>query len=98
MIIIMNKKNKIILTASILIGGILSLFASSFPDGLEKVAETHGFITVAQSLFAGIMPDYIFPGLSYEPLAVALAGIFGTLITFCLIVIFGKIIIRFAKL
>ncbi|MFA6215387.1 MAG: PDGLE domain-containing protein [Patescibacteria group bacterium] len=90
----MSKKSKIILIVSTLVGGILSLLASSFPDGLEKVAETHGFITAAKSVFLGIMPDYVFPGIGFESLAISLAGVLGTLVTFCLIIILGKIIVR----
>ena len=93
----MNKKNKIILAASILIGGFCSIFASAFPDGLERVAEDKNFINAGYNLITGLIPDYAMPGISYEPLAVSLAGIFGTLITFCLVILFGEIIIKFVR-
>ena len=94
----MSKKSKIILAVSILIGGFLSVFASSFPDGLEKVAEDKGFVDKGYGLISGIIPDYVMPGISYEPFAVALAGIVGTLVTFYLIVFLGKVIVKFKKI
>ena len=94
----MSKKNKIILAASILVAGFLSIFASASPDGLEKVAEDKGFIDIGYNLISGIIPDYVMPGIVYEPLAGALAGIIGTLITFGLIVVSGKIMIKFKKI
>ncbi len=93
----MGRKNKIILTISVLVGGGLSIFASASPDGLERVAEDQGFISAGFSLISGLIPDYVMPGISYEPLAVTLAGIFGTLITFCLIMLSGKMIRKFLK-
>ena len=91
----MNKSNKIILTISVLIGGFLSIFASAFPDGLERVAGDKGFINTAFSTISGLIPDYAMPGVSYEPLAVALAGIVGTILTFILVLFLGKILIQF---
>jgi len=43
--------NKFILAGialSLLIAGVLSFYASSHPDGLEKVAETKGFLDTAK--------------------------------------------------
>jgi len=92
----MNQRNKIILAVSLFAGGILSIFASSFPDGLERVAEDKGFIGAGVSLISGIIPDYAMPGITYEPLAVALAGIFGTIFTFIIIFVLGRLFIKFS--
>lgn len=60
-----------------------SPYASSSPDGLEKVAETKGFLddgrldSLQQSSPA---PDYAFPGVHDARLATALAGLVGTLL------------------
>ena len=94
----MNRKNKIILSVCILIGGALSIFASASPDGLEKVAEDKGFIAAGYGLISGIIPDYLMPGIVYEPLAVALAGIVGTIITFGLVFLLGKMLITIKKI
>ncbi|RCK73244.1 MAG: Substrate-specific component NikM of nickel ECF transporter [Anaerolineae bacterium] len=61
---------------------IFSPLASAYPDGLEWVAEEHGFIETAQGPLYEIIPDYVFPGVSNEALATILAGIVGTLIVF----------------
>ena len=86
-------KMKIILF-SILIVVLASLFASSHPDGLEKVAEHLGFIEKARAnSFSAPAPDYLFPGITNETFATILAGISGVLL------IFGSslIILKFSK-
>jgi len=61
---------------------VLAPLASSWPDGLERVAEDKGFIEVALEPFFKIIPDYVFPGVHSEALATILAGLLGTLILF----------------
>ena len=59
-----------------------SPYASSSPDGLEKVAADKAFAgraTIAQDSPA---PDYAVPGVGDARLATALAGFAGTLIVF----------------
>jgi cobalt/nickel transport system permease protein len=60
---------------------VLSPYASAFPDGLERVAEDAGFLENGKTLFAALIPDYAFPGVSNESLATAIAGIIGVAIT-----------------
>lgn len=61
----------------------VSPFASTSPDGLEKVAEDHGFIERAREAgdFAPL-PDYAVAGIKNEAVATGLAGLAGTLIVF----------------
>jgi hypothetical protein len=64
-----------------------SPFASSHPDGLEKVAEDKAFLEVGR--LAPIqedapVPDYAFPGVEDEQLATGLAGFIGTLGVFAI--------------
>lgn len=78
----------------LLLGGLLlslglatlfSPFASPWPDGLEKVAETLGFLERAEEmepLLPAPIPDYAVPGVRREALATALAGLIGTLVVF----------------
>ena len=61
---------------------ILSPLASSWPDGLERVAEEKGFIEAALEPAFEIIPDYVFPGVGNEAMATILAGLVGTLILF----------------
>jgi cobalt/nickel transport protein len=61
---------------------VLSPFASSSPDGLEKVGEDEGFLEKAHSFLTGLIPDYLFPGVSNEKIATAIAGGLGVVIVF----------------
>ena len=63
----------------------LSPWASSSPDGLEKVAEDKGFSSEADPGWEGSpAPDYAVPGLeeSHPALATGLAGLAGTIAIF----------------
>ena len=68
---------------ALLLAGVVSLFASSAPDGLERVAEDKGFDTVAQPhpLEDGPMADYAVKGVENEMLATGAAGVIGVGIT-----------------
>jgi hypothetical protein len=59
-----------------------SPFASSSPDGLERVAEDKAFAAAAEAPPESPIPDYAFPGVADERLATGLAGFAGTLIVF----------------
>lgn len=56
-----------------------SPLADSNPDGLERVAEDHGFITLAESPSYEIMPDYTVPFIQQEGITTIAAGIIGVL-------------------
>ena len=65
-----------------LLVAVFSPLASSSPDGLERVAEDKGFISLAQGAPFELIADYVFPGIANEALATILAGLIGTLILF----------------
>ncbi len=69
------------LTVSLLLAG-LSPLASSYPDGLERVAEDKGFISLAGEAPFHLIANYVFPGIANEVLAGVLAGLIGTLVLF----------------
>jgi cobalt/nickel transport protein len=88
-----RKKSIIVFTmaglaVAVAIALIISPWASSSPDGLEKVAEDKGFIGKAEetdpSWESSPIPDYAMPGLeeSHPALATALAGLAGTVAIF----------------
>ena len=79
----MNKTIIIVLAVAFAVAALASVFASAFPDGLEKVAEKLGFIEVAKDT-PGAMPDYMFPGIQPEVWATIIAGIIGTALMFLL--------------
>ncbi|MBG1243622.1 energy-coupling factor ABC transporter permease [Nostoc sp. UIC 10607] len=71
-----------------LIAGVLSLFASAWPDGLEKVAENTGFIDLADKVRVIVptpLADYGIEGLG--PIGTSIAGLVGA--TVCFAVAFG---------
>ncbi|ACC84443.1 energy-coupling factor ABC transporter permease [Nostoc punctiforme] len=71
-----------------LIAGVLSLFASAWPDGLEKVAEKTGFIDLAAKVRVIVptpLADYSIKGLG--PIGTSIAGLMGA--TVCFAVAFG---------
>jgi hypothetical protein len=59
---------------------LFSPFASSEPDGLEKVAENEGFITEAEGAPYEVIADYVLPWVDNEDLATILAGMIGVFI------------------
>lgn len=71
------------LFVSLLLAGAVSFYASSSPDGLEKVAEDIGFGESAEdSAVAGSpLADYGVEGVANERFSVGLAGIIGLAIT-----------------
>jgi cobalt/nickel transport protein len=72
----------LLLLAALAVAAFLSPLASPLPDGLERVAEDHGFTGQARTWLTTLFPDYTIPGLSHPGLTTALAGIAGTLLTF----------------
>lgn len=71
-----------LLTSALLAGG-ASFYASSSPDGLEKVAEDIGFIdTAKESANADTtLADYGVKGIENERLSVGAAGLIGVVAT-----------------
>jgi hypothetical protein len=56
---------------------LFSPFASSHPDGLERVAEDEGFIAEAKDPPYEVIADYVFPGIENESVATILSGLIG---------------------
>jgi hypothetical protein len=65
----------------------VSPYASSSPDGLEKVATDKGFVeqgTLHALQNDSPIPDYAFPGIENERVATGVAGFVGTLGVFAI--------------
>jgi cobalt/nickel transport protein len=77
---------------ALLLAGFVSLYASSDPDGLERVAEDHKFLEKGEGkeVIESPMADYIIPGVDNESLASSLAGVAGVLILCALWLFIGK--------
>ena len=85
---------------ALLIAVFLSPFASSDPDGLDRVSKDHGFEKnaaeepVAKKLpFYQVFEDYRLRGVP-EQIATPAAGLIGTLVTFGLAWGIGKVLVR----
>lgn len=78
------KRSKVyvwLLLASAVLAGGVSLFASSSPDGMERVAHDLGFVDTAKDSAASSSPlaDYGLSWLGEGPLASAVSGLLGVL-------------------
>jgi cobalt/nickel transport protein len=82
----MKKKEILVgLLLAAVVALFLSPFASSWPDGLERVAQDKGFLQKAEEVkpvYSSPIPDYVFPGLKNEKVATSIAGILGTFAMF----------------
>jgi len=69
--------------ASLFLAGVVSFYASSNPDGLEKVAEDIGFIETAEdhTYAEGALADYGDKGVENPRLSTGLAGVIGVVAT-----------------
>jgi PDGLE domain len=72
------------LAMAIGLGTAVSPFASSSPDGLQKVATDKAFIGDGRTRDSSPIRGYAFPGVRNERVATGLAGFTGTLLVFSL--------------
>ena len=70
--------------------GLASLFASTSPDGLEKVATDLGFINTSQAAPFELFADYSVPGFDGAA-GTALAGVIGALVVLLVIVLLNRL-------
>ncbi|EFM10907.1 conserved hypothetical protein [Paenibacillus curdlanolyticus YK9] len=63
---------------TVAVAGLLSPWASSSPDGLERVAEDHGFLHQADAVNRlALVPDYEVAGIPWSAVRIGLAGVLG---------------------
>ena len=72
------------IAAALVLAGAVSFYASSSPDGLEKVATDEGFVDSAEDSGTADSPlaDYGTSGVDDERLSVGIAGVIGVFVTF----------------
>lgn len=95
-------ENKFLLAGifvSLAVAGVVSYYASSDPDGLERVAEDEGFLETAKdSANAGTpLADYGVAGIENERLSVGLSGVIGVFITLLVAAFIFKAIAKRGK-
>jgi cobalt/nickel transport protein len=68
---------------TLILAGVISFYASSNPDGLEKVAEKIGFIETAKehSISDSPLADYGVKGIENSRISVGAAGVIGVIVT-----------------
>lgn len=94
----MNNKKIILivgLIVSLLIVIILSPFASSKPDGLERVAQDQGFSDKSKNIlteFIIVLEDYTVPFIKNEKFSTVIAGIIGVMLVFTASYLFVKVL------
>ncbi len=73
---------------------VLSPFASSYPDGLEWVAERYGFLKEGAPLFVAPLPDYTVPAMGEGAVSTALAGLAGVALVALLGMALARLLLR----
>ena len=84
------------LVLTLLLAGVASYYASTHPDGLERVAEQMGFADRAKDPpdGGGPMGDYRVDGVDSPRLAGGLAGVIGVVVTLVLAGGLGHVVRR----
>ena len=80
----MDKNKKFLVSGfvvSLFLAGVVSFYASSDPDGLEKVAEDIGFLESAEdhTYADGALADYGVKGIDNERASVGVAVVIGVI-------------------
>ena len=73
-----------------LLAVLISPLASGNPDGLERVAEDLGFLSLGLDAPYQILPDYTIPLLGETALSTILAGVVGALVVLGLLILVGR--------
>jgi len=79
------------LTAGLVVAA--AAWASSDPDGLERVAEDLGFIDAGREPGFQLLPDYSIPGLEGAGSTVV-AGLLGVVVVLGLVLLLGRLLAR----
>jgi hypothetical protein len=73
---------------------VAAAFASTDPDGLERVSGDLGFLESARDSLFTILPDYTVPGIDDPVVSTVVAGLVGVVIVFLLMVGLGRVLRR----
>ncbi|MBM3746720.1 MAG: cobalt transporter [Acidobacteria bacterium] len=80
--------------AAVLLAAVGVLFASTYPDGLEKMAQALGLEEHARALYSTPLADYSLRWLGSSWTAQAVAGLLGLTVIFGLLILLGRMFAR----
>ena len=80
----------------VIVAAFISPFASTHPDGLERVAQDKGFLQkgAGSEVISSPIAHYQFPWVGNEAVAKSVAGVSGTMVTFGAVYGLGKLVKR----
>ena len=90
----MKNKDVLIGISVALTLAVFSFLASTYPDGLERVAADKNFLSRGRVFLKSPIPDYLVCGMRNEKIATVLAGIFGVSLIYFLGLGLAKLLIR----
>ena len=91
----MNRRTMFVgIVICLALAALASPFASTSPDGLEKVAEEHGIAPSAPLWTRAPIPDYAMPNVSHPGIATGTAGVIGTLVVLALGIGLARLLAR----
>jgi len=79
------------LVLALIVGGLLSLVSSNYPDGFETAGEHLGYMERAREVFHAPFAEYQIPGLP-EGASTTAAGVLGVLLAFGVFVGVGRLL------
>lgn len=85
------------LLLAVAVVAVLAPFASSDPDGLERVAIDTGFAEQGTDAAFEILPDYSVPFLGDSALSLIVAGVIGVVLLFGAMWVLGRVLTRRAR-
>lgn len=85
-----------VLAGCVVVAGLVAPFASSLPDGLERVIEQVD-LHVSESGSASPLPDYETPGIGAGRASVFVAGAIGIIVVFGATYVIGRVLSRRSK-
>ncbi len=90
------------IVVALLLGIFVSPYASSSPDGLEKVAEDKGFLEAAEEKAPtwthSPLPDYQLTAVKNERVSTGISGLLGVLLTLAVALVIGLAVYGAARL
>jgi hypothetical protein len=83
--------------ATVALAALVSQFASTFPDGLERVSERFGFAEKGRAALGSPVPDYSMRWMSGTRLSGSIAGVLGAGVVFLCACLVGRALLALRR-